>query len=712
LTRFISIGTNDKLNTSTDEILDAIARLERLHSKCASQLNDLVQRREDVPPVSPRRATVPSIGLTAPNGAGHLLASDDEGGVADDISVMQGALSAAWDLISTYDPSGQSVIDRTPVLELDDADSGLGSEDYPLEEIEPPVQITLASRRRSSARQLPSQQVKHIHATSRRVLDGCIAKYQLRVQNALKKDQVHTAEADLQQLMSYAEERKDKYNVDFDKIQMREQLAEIYKRQGKHMEVFGVLRQLLPTADSTDDHTLEHSRHYQLIAETYYQLWTSKDGKADLVEAQNYALTAFTIREDLDAEEGLLKETADLLAEIYEALNSPVEAEVYRDMFAHVEAPPLSPELRQTVERPASVASQSIAASRSLEENMDVNKELLRAIKDRDVTKVRKLLQSEDINLDYRTKQYQTPLHYAFQRSQGNESMPLALLEHGFAIDADDEDGRTVLHQAAARADARMIRLAIHRDAIKEAKDKTWLTPLLIAVKEGHRHRECKPVIDAIEALLDEGCDPKARDQDGWTILHHAAHNSASLGSTSKGSAIANNILELLLRKLPQTSLESKDKTGYTPLLKVASSGDPITVGMLLDAGADVTARNGAGRSALYLAMYKKPDIPKYANVIKLLADRGAPIDEDEYAKEDYKKFKHLLIKPDNASMRRLSGQTRRYSEGKNSIHQVERTSTSGNSSLMSQPIPEDGSAVDVRKGKKSSGLKGIFGRK
>jgi hypothetical protein len=133
---------------------------------------------------------------------------------------------------------------------------------------------------------------------------------------------------------------------------------------------------------------------------------------------------------------------------------------------------------------------------------------------------------------------------------------------------------------------------------------------------------------------------------------------------------------------------------------------------MLLDAGADVTARNGAGRSALYLAMYKKPDIPKYANVIKLLAERGAPIDEDEHAREDYKKFKHLLVRTDNASVRRLSGQTRRHSEGRSSTHQVERTSTSGSSSLMSQTIPENGSLYDIKKSRKGSGLMGIFGRK
>jgi ankyrin repeat protein len=167
-----------------------------------------------------------------------------------------------------------------------------------------------------------------------------------------------------------------------------------------------------------------------------------------------------------------------------------------------------------------------------------------------------------------------SPLHYAFLKSQNNESIPLALLERGYAIDGDDEDGRTVLHQAACRADAAMIRLAIRRDALKEAKDQGWLTPLLIAVKEDHKNHECKAVTDAIETLLESNCDYKAKDGNGWMILHHAAHNSASLHSSPKASAIAYAILETLLERLPHTVLEARDKGGYTPLLQVAGSGD------------------------------------------------------------------------------------------------------------------------------------------
>lgn len=115
-------------------------------------------------------------------------------------------------------------------------------------------------------------------------------------------------------------------------------------------------------------------------------------------------------------------------------------------MFALAEPTPLSPELRRSTERDGSILSEPISGERSLAGNVDVDRELVKAIKDHDIHKVRRLLQSEEVDLDYRTKQYKTPLHIAFERSAGNEFMPLALLEHGFVIDADDEQGRTVLH--------------------------------------------------------------------------------------------------------------------------------------------------------------------------------------------------------------------------------------------------------------------------
>jgi ankyrin repeat protein len=74
------------------------------------------------------------------------------------------------------------------------------------------------------------------------------------------------------------------------------------------------------------------------------------------------------------------------------------------------------------------------------------------------------------------------------------------------------------------------------------------------------------------------------------------------------------------------TTVEARDKSGNTPLLKVANSGDAIPVAILLDAGAYVNACNNAGRFLIHLAMYNKPAIHKYTDIIDLLVKNGAAL--------------------------------------------------------------------------------------
>ena len=51
--------------------------------------------------------------------------------------------------------------------------------------------------------------------------------------------------------------------------------------------------------------------------------------------------------------------------------------------------------------------------------------------------------------------------------------------------------------------------------------------------------------------------------------------------------------------------VKSKDRPEISPLLRAVSKGDKAEVGMLLDDGADVQARDKGGRTVLHLAMQK-----------------------------------------------------------------------------------------------------------
>jgi ankyrin repeat protein len=321
---------------------------------------------------------------------------------------------------------------------------------------------------------------------------------------------------------------------------------------------------------------------------------------------------------------------------------------------------------------------------------IDVNKELIATIRAGSLSRLRAILQSRDLDLERQGRHGWTPLMYAFKYWQGSESMPLALLEHSALIDAEDNDGRTVLHQAAASGQAEMIRLAIRRDASKEARDKSRLTPLLVAVKENHR--ECK---SAVQALLEAGCNAKVHDKEGWTVLHHAAHNSAT--STHPFNTYAAHLLGYLLAR-SNAAVDAKDRAEYTALGRVVGSGDAKTVSILLSNGADPNALNRAGKSLLYLAVHQKPDQPKYSSVIKLLIEHGAIVREEDFLASDYQRFKYLLKKQDD-KIRRLSDSSVKVTERIPSFS----TATSGDTMEIGGP---GGKNFVVNKERKGTGLK------
>ncbi len=84
---------------------------------------------------------------------------------------------------------------------------------------------------------------------------------------------------------------------------------------------------------------------------------------------------------------------------------------------------------------------------------------------------------------------------------------------------------------------------------------------------------------------LKQGANPMAREPDGTTALHYAAH----FGSVA--------LAEQLLRG--KADANARNEFGTTPLAEAALLGDAKLIGLLLKAGADVEARNPDGQTAL-----------------------------------------------------------------------------------------------------------------
>ena len=197
-----------------------------------------------------------------------------------------------------------------------------------------------------------------------------------------------------------------------------------------------------------------------------------------------------------------------------------------------------------------------------------------------------------------------------------------ALLDAGADPNARDQDGRTSLHHAAMFKSLSAVESLLAADADPNARDEDGVTPLHMAVFSFEAalnfiepvlkgilqmQRSIDPVEvenvfnliqededfafflrtavtsipEVVQALLDAGANPNARDEDGETPLHVAV--------TSTPEAV-----QALLDA--GANPNARDEDGRTPLHSAGLfSRNPEVVQALLDAGADPKARSEAG---------------------------------------------------------------------------------------------------------------------
>ncbi|XP_065072849.1 transient receptor potential channel pyrexia isoform X2 [Ochlerotatus camptorhynchus] len=192
----------------------------------------------------------------------------------------------------------------------------------------------------------------------------------------------------------------------------------------------------------------------------------------------------------------------------------------------------------------------------------------------------------------------QTPLHVAAANAYV-ECMEL-LLKYG--ADARSQYGQkkiTSLHLAASENYLDCVKLLIQSGADIDARNRDQQTPLHLACLS-----QC---LETVIYLISQKADVHAVYRDGRTALH---------ASIVKESRFWDCTLSLLKAKV---DVNRADNFGYTPLHIAALNEFSTCAFMLIEYGADITARTNGGVSALSFIIRRTPEIiPKYIDKLDM----------------------------------------------------------------------------------------------
>ncbi|MGA8863029.1 MAG: ankyrin repeat domain-containing protein [Gallionella sp.] len=164
------------------------------------------------------------------------------------------------------------------------------------------------------------------------------------------------------------------------------------------------------------------------------------------------------------------------------------------------------------------------------------------------------------------------------------------------------------LIEAVRAGDLDSVRSMLAAGADVNSRDSEGSTLLMLASHAGN--------LAMVLALIGAGAQVNACDERGWTPLMKAAYNA----DLDRGFA---DVVQALIDA--GANVEMPIGYGIRPLMLAAGYGETAVVETLLNAGADVLARNEGGLTALMMVKQKH-----YVDVINLLheAEREAGVGE------------------------------------------------------------------------------------
>jgi len=186
-----------------------------------------------------------------------------------------------------------------------------------------------------------------------------------------------------------------------------------------------------------------------------------------------------------------------------------------------------------------------------------------------------------------------------------------SLLKSGVDVNIRSEKQKlTPLISAACCGSLEAVKALLKASADIDAQSSTGNTALMLAIDRGK--------IDVALTLIEAGANLEIKGQKGWTALHNAA---------SGGDKGYKEVAEALIKH--NASVDALSETLLTPLHEAAGKSLVDLVRLLVDAGADVNARDKFSNTPLRMCASNAQsfaNLETFKQSVQILLDAGADI--------------------------------------------------------------------------------------